>query len=848
MNFNGIDAPMTKDAEDTFRAFLSKELLAVERRILDAALPSATQRAVPVRTAASLSHAATAAQIPLSPSDEEVFLQVLPGCISPGSLGSPGSPDIEDPEEPKSRFKHSRSLGSFLPLRCASCGAKRRDVKKVRVTSPCPSPAAQVFNFSQPPLVISVPEGSKEFPEPLSNNLSSGSLPRDSFTSPRSSRASFSQDASDGGDPVTPGSTRSLAGLDKLSKKGSFSSSGRAMSMYRRKSSQLSAKNIMELHVFETHPEWECESDLVASRYELLKSQKDLSQLPRTDSGHEKLRQRAWISRGVSRLENFHMEAKCGRGKGGKCYDVLTKAISDPSRPWRIFWNLVGIFFIGYDMVYIPLQIFELPETEFFVIMQTMSVCFWSIDIPLTFLVGYAKHGQVEMNPSAIAINYLRSWFCFDFLLVSSDIVMLMLADIVGETTDAAGLVRLAKTSRALRIIRSIRIARSMKLPNNLAFLEDYITSELTKTWMGVMKLVMSIFVLNHFIACFWYGVGSVEGEDSWVSFWHLADRDVGYRYATSLHWSLTQFTPASMEITPRNTLERAFTILVIMFALVTFSSFVSSITNAMNYLRLLNSSQEKNFATLGRYFSSHNISLSLRLRVRRYLRHLLSEKQKLIHEKDVELLSHLPGALLQEVHMEVYVPDMKVHPTMEVIDIRYRHSIQRVCTSAVTHVIFSRGDMMFTQSDNAEKMVILKTGSVEYMRNGAESIEAVKEGDWLCEGALWTMWTTRGEAQAITECLAVAINAVGFVEEASKNEAARSFIATYAALFVKYINSLRKDDLTDLQDEGFDARRANVVAGLAVSVNSEGKAAKDDDDSDSFSGSGSPQLDGIVY
>ncbi|CAE8657905.1 unnamed protein product, partial [Polarella glacialis] len=218
-------------------------------------------------------------------------------------------------------------------------------------------------------LVISVPEGSKEFPEPLSNNLSSGSLPRDSFASPRSSRASFSQDASDGGDPVTPGSTRSLAGLDKLSKKGSFSSSGRAMSMYRRKSSQLSAKNIMELHVFETHPEWECESDLVASRYELLKSQKDLSQLPRTDSGHEKLRQRAWISRGVSRLENFHMEAKCGRGKGGKCYDVLTKAISDPSRPWRIFWNLVGIFFIGYDMVYIPLQIFELPETEFFVIM-----------------------------------------------------------------------------------------------------------------------------------------------------------------------------------------------------------------------------------------------------------------------------------------------------------------------------------------------------------------------------------------------------------------------------------------------------------------------------------------------
>merc|ERR1712061_341712 len=97
----------------------------------------------------------------------------------------------------------------------------------------------------------------------------------------------------------------------------------------------------------------------------------------------------------------------------------------------------------------------------------------------------------------------------------------------------------------------------------------------------------------NHLIACAWYAIGTIDEDttvDTWVKANELEGTSILYRYTTSLHWSLTQFTPASMEVYPENGKERLFTVSVITIAMVTFSSFVSAITNAMTQLRNLNS------------------------------------------------------------------------------------------------------------------------------------------------------------------------------------------------------------------------------------------------------------------
>merc|ERR1712048_207745 len=106
---------------------------------------------------------------------------------------------------------------------------------------------------------------------------------------------------------------------------------------------------------------------------------------------------------------------------------------------------------------------------------------------------------------------------------------------------------------------------------------------------LNLAKLLLSVLVLNHVVACVWFLIGRLAMENesrNWITVGELNGTDVAYMYSTSLHWSLTQFTPASMDISARNIWERAFSIVVLFFAMVAFSSIVGSITGSMTSLR----------------------------------------------------------------------------------------------------------------------------------------------------------------------------------------------------------------------------------------------------------------------
>merc|ERR1712226_371888 len=106
--------------------------------------------------------------------------------------------------------------------------------------------------------------------------------------------------------------------------------------------------------------------------------------------------------------------------------------------------------------------------------------------------------------------------------------------------------------------------------------LYDLIESEYTFIMLNLAKLLVSVLVLNHVVACVWFLIGRLALESNlrnWISVGNVNGTDLSYRYSTSLHWSLTQFTPASMDVSARNVYERAYSIIVLFFAMVVFSS-----------------------------------------------------------------------------------------------------------------------------------------------------------------------------------------------------------------------------------------------------------------------------------
>jgi len=67
----------------------------------------------------------------------------------------------------------------------------------------------------------------------------------------------------------------------------------------------------------------------------------------------------------------------------------------------------------------------------------------------------------------------------------------------------------------------------------------------------------------------------------------------------------------------------------VILLGLVTFSSFVSSITNAMTQLRSMHSENIKQLLVFQRYISCRKISPGLAARMRRHLKYQLVKDRK---------------------------------------------------------------------------------------------------------------------------------------------------------------------------------------------------------------------------
>lgn len=110
--------------------------------------------------------------------------------------------------------------------------------------------------------------------------------------------------------------------------------------------------------------------------------------------------------------------------------------------------------------------------------------------------------------------------------------------------------------------------------------------------------------------------------------------------YLVSLHWSLTQFTPAGMDVTPTNEVERGFTIGVVVFALVGFAYVVGSITASLAQLRTMSEEASKDFWQMRRFLNQNSVDHNLAARIQRFCGiHIQSPAEDHVHQPGQSLV-----------------------------------------------------------------------------------------------------------------------------------------------------------------------------------------------------------------
>lgn len=481
----------------------------------------------------------------------------------------------------------------------------------------------------------------------------------------------------------------------------------------------------------------------------------------------------------------------------------MAQFIGPPNTRRRVVWDLIGLALILYDLIVIPLRVFDPPENSLTNTMEWLALVFWTLNMFASVTVGYYEDGRLEMRPVKIFKHYFRFWFWLDTIVVVPDWCFTLIKVSVGSEPSGGQSVKLL---RGLRLVRCMRLLRLAKLKWIIASIKDLINSESMDISFNIVKMILCLIAINHFVACAWFATTVVfDAGPKWVDVHKIDGENWEYKYATSFHWAITQFTPASMHVQPQNMLERVFAITVVIFGLVGFSYLVGSITGSLSELRRLKEESAKQFWSLRRFLKKSQVPLGLRIRIEKYLEHAWTVQTSSATSGNLPILKLLTEQLRNELNCGMSMPHLEVHPLFNFLRADSDIALQRVATKALTRRLFARNEMYFQPGEIAESMSFVVAGRLQYTRTfggGQEDkTEWVDKGeDWITEPALWIPeWVALGEVVAFTVCELLEVSSEGFAEAIKKTPQVYDNVCTYAANFVAWINKKQQADLSDI-------------------------------------------------
>lgn len=482
----------------------------------------------------------------------------------------------------------------------------------------------------------------------------------------------------------------------------------------------------------------------------------------------------------------------------------LRRLVVSPESFMRTFVDFLGAVFVSYEAVVIPLHFF-VHDSTFLKAMEWPIAIFWTCDIFLSMLTSFTRpNGKLERRVSRVMLHYMKSWFCFDLVMV-----LLSWAEMV--ILDYAGLALFARVVKSIRIVRTVRIVRLAKLhrfPEIVKGVAYYFRSDICVIIMSMVRLIIFVIWINHVCCCCWFGIGANTGSDNWVSFLNMDDKEIWYQYWTSFHWSLAQFAAGSVEVIPRNLFERIYAVLALLFAYVTSAWIVSSITSSMTRLEIAAAQESQKMMTLKQYLFDNNISRQVALRVQRNAQHELAKKTKNRDENAVELLAMISEPLRMDMHFELNSKWLCFHPLFRNYCVVSQGLMRKVCHQALSRLDLSKGDILFTDDEPCVQpsMYFVLSGKMSFLHGLASTARGVNVGHWACEATLWTDWVHCGDMRAIddsTTLLVLDAVVFQFVVASSENQWIPCF--KYASRFVNHLNSADETKLTDLCDADMD-------------------------------------------
>eukprot|EP00929_Paragymnodinium_shiwhaense_P049596 TRINITY_DN25008_c0_g2_i1.p1 TRINITY_DN25008_c0_g2~~TRINITY_DN25008_c0_g2_i1.p1 ORF type:complete len:769 (-),score=147.75 TRINITY_DN25008_c0_g2_i1:210-2516(-) len=471
-------------------------------------------------------------------------------------------------------------------------------------------------------------------------------------------------------------------------------------------------------------------------------------------------------------------------------YGLWERMMAHPYGWSCVAWDLCFMILIFYEVITIPLQLFDPPENLFADVMVWLSRIYWSVAIPRSLCTGFVRYdGRVVMSPKKVAKNYVHTWFLFDVLIVLID-----WAEAALKGTEIIQSLRLFRLTRTLRVLKVMKLTAGVKQPEWLqeAFLSDSVLLLVTTCF----KTVCGLMCLSHFMGCFWYGLGwegMRQGQPNWLNKEDIEGKAFAVRYLHSLYWAVAHL--AWLEVTPpQNELERAWSAMTLLGTYILMVGLVSKLTGILVDLSVTSGYSSMNFPLLRRYLKQHGISTDLSQRVTQAARYAIAQRYAHLPETEVRLLNIISGPLLTEIRYEVYGQFLITHPFFREYSKADLVGLQSLCRYAVSELMLHSHDTLFVEGEvpRTKRMLLVKSGDLVYNSMSLQKFRHLEEGAWVSEMVLWVEnWLHLGSLTVNYFCTAVALDALAFQQTVLSFSSTSLYARRYCQMLIAKLTDI---------------------------------------------------------
>lgn len=455
--------------------------------------------------------------------------------------------------------------------------------------------------------------------------------------------------------------------------------------------------------------------------------------------------------------------------------------IIHPHSKVRAMWDLASLALVVWDLISIPMEAFDLPKSSLLDFMKWLTRIFWTLDMGMSCATGVVlKDGAIELDKVQMIKRYLKTWFPFDVLVVSTD-----WTDIISDNENEGGTLSAFRSFRTIRVLRLMRMVRMKEFMEQMA---ERIQGDKLAFLLSIVKMVIFVASLAHLVACGWWFIGDTEEPDSWVSNFGYTTRPLTAQYLMSLHWSLSQFTGGMDEVTPVRSTERFYAVLMWKLAFISAAVVTSVLTSNLTQLHIIGGSRSRQLSLLRKYLKQNSISSNLALRMQRSAQHALSAD---LTPDLVELLPVISEPLRIEMHFEMYTAILNHHGFFNTFACECPQVMRRICHYGLSTILLANSDIVFSRGENPSsgKMYVVVKGLCEY--NYVSEVVPCHERQFISEATLWTRWTYQGTLTSVQDTKLAIMDAKTFQDIADRFKDATIFDPKlYAADFVAQLNA----------------------------------------------------------